>query len=44
MKSGIFLWFEWRNTFREIAVVDGRSAMLWKLGGTDFPERIIGRT
>jgi hypothetical protein len=33
MKSGMFLWFERRKTNREIPVVEGRSAMLWKLGG-----------
>lgn len=43
-KSGMFLWFEWRKTFREIPVVDGRSAMLWKLGGSALSERVIGRT
>jgi hypothetical protein len=44
MKSGIFRWFERRKTFREIPVVDGRSAMLWKLGGSALIERVIGRT
>jgi|SRR5450759_507817 hypothetical protein len=42
MKSGIFLWFECRKTFREIPVVDGRSAMLWKLGGSALSEWVIG--
>src|SRR5665647_2451104 len=44
MKSGIFLWFECRKTLREIPVVDGRSAMLWKLGGSALSERVIGIT
>ena len=44
MKSGIFLWFECRNTFREIPVVDGKSAILWKLGGSALSGKVIGRT
>ena len=39
MKSGIFLWFEWRKTFSEIPVVDGKSAMLWKLGGSALSDK-----
>jgi hypothetical protein len=40
MKSGIFLWFECRKTFRDIPVVDGWSAMLWKLGGSDLSDKV----
>jgi hypothetical protein len=44
IKSGIFLWFERRNTLSEIPLVDGRSAMLWKLGGSALSDMTIGRT
>jgi hypothetical protein len=44
MKSGMFLWFECKNTFREIPVVDGWSAMLWKLGGSNLSDKLIGIT
>src|SRR5436309_781422 len=44
MKLGIFVWDERRNTFRESPVIEGRSAMLWKLGGSPLSERVIGKT
>jgi hypothetical protein len=42
MKSGMFLWFECRKTFSEIPVVDGWSAMLWKLAGSALSEGVSG--
>jgi len=44
IRLGIFLWLEWRKTFKEIPVVEGRSAMLWKLGGSAMSDSVIGRT
>ncbi len=37
-------WFERKKTFSEIPVVDGWSAMLWKLAGSAGSGSVIGRT
>ena len=43
-KSGIWLWFECRKTFSEMPVVDGWSAMLWKLAGSALSSSVVGIT
>ena len=44
IRSGMLLWLECRKTFSDVPVVDGRSAMLWKLAGSSLSERVIGST